>query len=125
LILSWKLCKNLKIGVKILGISCYEGMWSVLETDNICPFDDIKSLKNGDGLPGQGVPGHGAGFECKGGGLVGFLLPDMNPCDFFWGGHLKELVNNHLPANLEEHRERIIRGFSNLPGPLFSWLPSG
>jgi hypothetical protein len=38
------LCKNLKIGAKMLEISWYEGMGSVLETDKIYYFNDIKSL---------------------------------------------------------------------------------
>ena len=47
-------------------------MGSVLETDKICVFNDISSLNNkhGDGLPGQGVPGHDASFEGKAPGLT-------------------------------------------------------
>jgi hypothetical protein len=42
-------------------------------------------------------------------------FPDMNPCDCFEGGYLKELVNKLLPANVKDLRERITREFSNLP----------
>ena len=51
-------------------------------------FNDIKSLNNkhGDGLPGQGVPGHDAGFEGKGGELLGFLLPRHEPLSFLFEG---------------------------------------
>jgi hypothetical protein len=41
--------------------------------------------------------------------------PGMNPCEFFWRGYLKELVNKPLPANFKDLRERIAREFSNLP----------
>ena len=80
-ILSWKLCKNLKICAKMIEISWYKGMGSLLETDKICSFNVIKSLNNkhGDGLPGQGVPGHDPGFEGKDGGLLGSPLPRHEP----------------------------------------------
>ena len=42
-------------------------------------------------------------------------FPDMNPCDCFEGGYLKELVNKPLPGNFKDLRERITREFSNLP----------
>jgi hypothetical protein len=72
----------LKIGAKKLKICWWEGMGSFLETDKIRLFNYIKSLNNkhGDGLPGQGVPGHDEGFEGKDGGL-----PPSSPCDFFLG----------------------------------------
>ena len=41
--------------------------------------------------------------------------PDMNPCDFFLGGFLKELENKPVPANLLDLKERITREFRNLP----------
>ena len=71
-------------------------MGSVLETDKICSFNVIKSLNNkhGDGLPGQGVPGHDPGFEGKDGGLLGSPLPRHEPL----GVYLKELVNKPLTA---------------------------
>ena len=73
-------------------------MVSVLETDNICFFNDIKSLNNkhGDGLPGQGVPGHDAGFVGKDGGLLGSLLPRHKPLPFLFGG-LPEGVGEQAP----------------------------
>ena len=88
-------------------------MGSVLETDKICSFNVIKSLNNkhGDGLPGQGVPGHDPGFEGKDGGLLGSPLPRHEPL----GVYLKELVNKPLPANFKDRRERIGSEFSNLP----------
>ena len=56
------------------------GLWfflSVLETDRICSFSDIKSLndKHGDRLHGQVALGHDAGFEGNDVGLLGSLLP--------------------------------------------------
>ena len=62
----------MKIGAKMLEIS-----WSVLETDKISFFNDVKSLNNkhGYGLPGQVVPGH----DGKDGGLLGSLLPRHEP----------------------------------------------
>ena len=52
-------------------------MGSVLETDKISFFNDVKSLNNkhGYGLPGQVVPGH----DGKDGGLLGSLLPRHEP----------------------------------------------
>ena len=52
-------------------------MGSVLETDKICSFSDIKSLndKHGDRLHGQVALGHDAGFEGNDVGLLGSLLP--------------------------------------------------
>ena len=41
--------------------------------------------------------------------------PDMNPCDFFLWGYLKELVYMPLPAPLQDLRWRIEREFNNLP----------
>ena len=56
-------------------------MGSVLETDKICSFNDIKysNNKHGDGLPGQGVPGHDAGLKGKDGGRLCSLLPRHEP----------------------------------------------
>ena len=64
-----------------------------------------------DELPGQGVPGHD-GFEGNDRDSWAPSSPDMNPCDFFLQGYLKEVVNKELPANLSE---RITREFSSLP----------
>ena len=73
-------------------------MGSVLETDKILFFNDIKSLNNkhGDGLPGQCVQGHDAGFEDKDGGLLGSLLPRNEPMCFLFGW-LPELVGEQAP----------------------------
>jgi hypothetical protein len=41
--------------------------------------------------------------------------PDLNPCDFFLLGTLKELVDKPWPANLSEMKEKVKLAFSDLP----------
>ena len=41
--------------------------------------------------------------------------PDINPCDFFLWGYLKELVYKPLPANLPELKEKVRLAFRDLP----------
>ena len=73
-------------------------MGSVIETDNICSFNVIKSLKHkhGDRLLEQGIPGHDAEFEGKDGGLQGSLLPRHEPLLFLYLG-LPEGVGVQAP----------------------------
>jgi hypothetical protein len=41
--------------------------------------------------------------------------PDLNPCDFFLWGYLKQRVYNPLPKTLEDLRLNIVREVENLP----------
>ena len=86
------------MGVKMLEKSWYLGMGSVLETDKICSSSYLKSLNNkhGDGLPGQDVPGPDAVLKARIGDSWAPSSPDMNPCDFFFGG-LREVVGEQAP----------------------------
>jgi hypothetical protein len=81
-------------------------MGSVLETDSVCFFNDIKSLSNkhSDGLPIQCVPGHPAGLKARMGDSSGPSSPGRNHCDFslfffyFWRGRgLPEGIGDHAP----------------------------
>ena len=41
--------------------------------------------------------------------------PDLNPCDFFLWGYLKQRVYNPLPKTLEDLRSNIVRELENIP----------
>ena len=41
--------------------------------------------------------------------------PDLNPCDFFLWGYLKEEVYKPVPANMAELKQRIKNEFSAIP----------
>ena len=70
----------------MLEIYWLEVSWSVLKTDKICSFNDIKSLNNRYEDQGHNIrPMH----QRRTRGLLDRILPrqclaDINPCDFFW-----------------------------------------
>ena len=33
--------------------------------------------------------------------------PDLNPCDYFVWGHLKQFVNNPLPKTIDDLKEQL------------------
>jgi hypothetical protein len=41
--------------------------------------------------------------------------PDLNPCDFFFWGCLKDKVHNSIPRTEEGVKENIRREISNIP----------
>ena len=44
--------------------------------------------------------------------------PDLNPCDFFLWGYMKELVYKPLPTSLHQLKEKITLTFRNIPEPM-------
>ena len=46
--------------------------------------------------------------------------PDMNPCDFWLWGDLKEKVYKPLPASIDELKQSITRHFNNLEAATIS-----
>ena len=44
--------------------------------------------------------------------------PDLNPCDFFLWGYMKELVFKPLPTSLHQLKEKITLTFKNIPEPM-------
>ena len=40
--------------------------------------------------------------------------PDLNPCDFFLWGYLKQRVYNTMPQSLDSLKENITREFKNI-----------
>ena len=44
--------------------------------------------------------------------------PDLNPCDFFPWGYMKELVYKPLPTSLHQLKEKVTLTFRNIPEPM-------
>ena len=44
--------------------------------------------------------------------------PDLNPCDFFLWGCMKELVHKPWPTSLHQLKEKITLTFRNIPEPM-------
>ena len=105
------------------GMDCVEGWWFMQDGARPHRTAEVFRLLD-EHFPGRII---GLDYESQFGGGMDWppYSPDLNPCDFFLWGYLKDAIYKNLIASKEDLRAEIIRQCREIPRETFKKVIGG